>query len=169
MRLPACAAALVGAVLALVVGALAGPGAARADADVEWAYELSHEVMSPFCPGRTLAACPSPQADELRLWILTQEAAGASRAEVERMLVERYGEDIFAAPPAEGAVGVSAYGVPLAGFALGVAVVVLVLRRVAGSRAEGQEAAPAAGDASSSRRDPADAELERLVDEELRS
>ena len=83
-------------------------GAAPASAQPEgWAYELSGEMMSPFCPGRTLADCPSPQADSLRMWILVQEAAGRSRPDVEEELYERYGDVILAAPRAEG-IGIAA-------------------------------------------------------------
>ncbi len=81
------------ATLALLMTLLAAPVLAEGD-PVGWAYELSGELMSPFCPGRTLAECPSPQADELRLWIITQEAAGATRAEVERTLYQRFGDSI---------------------------------------------------------------------------
>ena len=73
--------------------------------------------MSPFCPGRTLASCPSPQAAELVQWIVMQEAAGATREEVIEILVERYGEEILGAPPAEG-ITLWAYVFPVLGFVL---------------------------------------------------
>ena len=64
-------------VLALALAA-AGPGAAAAEEG--WGYELANELMSPYCPGRALAECPSPQAGELRQWILDQERAGVPRS-----------------------------------------------------------------------------------------
>jgi cytochrome c-type biogenesis protein CcmH/NrfF len=82
-----------------------GTGAAGPPA---WAYAIAHELMSPFCPGRTLAACPSPQADQLRQWILFQAAAGQSEAEVEEMLYERFGDVLRSTPKAEGGWGISA-------------------------------------------------------------
>ena len=30
-----------------------------------WSMRMSHEIMSPYCPGRTLANCPSGEAEEL--------------------------------------------------------------------------------------------------------
>ena len=63
----------------LLALALAAPAAAESPEAPSWAYSLAHELMSPYCPGRSLHECPSPQADELRLWILDQEQAGATR------------------------------------------------------------------------------------------
>ena len=120
-----------------------------------WAYELSGELMSPFCPGRTLSECPSPQADSLRMWMIVQEAAGRSRAEVEAELYERYGDVILAAPRAEG-FGVTAYVIPVVAFLAGGALLALFLRR----QTHAPRPVAVAG--------PVDAELERLVDEELR-
>ena len=65
--------------LGLAIALAAGAGSAR-----DWGYDLGDELMSPFCPGRTLSSCPSPQAAELVQWIVTQEAAGTTREEVPR-------------------------------------------------------------------------------------
>ena len=85
--------------------------------------------MSPFCPGRTLAECPSPNAGELRLWIINQAAAGASEEEVRAMLQERFGDVLLAAPKAEGW-GLSAYAIPILFFIAGLPVVVWIIRRL---------------------------------------
>ena len=90
--------------------------------------------MSPFCPGRTLAECPSPQADELRLWILEQARAGATREEVEAELLRSFGDKLRQAPRAEG-IGLLAYGVPGVFLLAGGALLVVFLRRGAGSGA----------------------------------
>ena len=127
----------------------------------EWAYGMAHDVMSPFCPGVTLAECPSPQAYELRLWILMQSSAGASRDEIETVLYDRFGEQIRSAPRAEGW-GLAAYAIPLLGFLVGGAVVILFLRKwVAPGRP------PAESEMPRSAPSPVDPELERLIDEEL--
>lgn len=76
-----------------------------------WAYELSDELMSPYCPGRALSQCPSSAAEELRLWIIQQENSGASRDSVMRALMARYGDMLLQAPKPEG-VGLIAYFVP---------------------------------------------------------
>ncbi len=143
----ACAATLLIAPLLLGAAAVAEPEG--------WAYDLSGELMSPFCPGRTLSECPSPQANSLRMWLIVQEAAGRNRAEVEAELYERYGDAILAAPRAEG-FGIAAYLIPVVAFMAGGALLALFLRR--------QTRAPAPVAAAG----PVDAELERLVDEELR-
>ena len=175
----------------VLAGALAGASpvvAQTADSSASepsWAYELWHDVMSPYCPGRTLAECPSPQADELRLWILTQSAAGASREEVEASLYARSGDQIRTTPRAEGW-GLAAYVIPVVAFVFFGVVVVWVLRRlVSGTRSpESGVATPSPtaahrapivspGDSSSDVDhtsdvdNTSDAELERRVDEEL--
>ena len=49
---------------------LLAAGVAHADG---WASDLANDLMSPFCPGRTLADCPSPQAKSLVVWLGIQE------------------------------------------------------------------------------------------------
>ena len=146
VRRCAGAATLLIALLTIAAAAVAEPEG--------WAYQLSGELMSPFCPGRTLSECPSPQADSLRMWMIVQEAAGRSRAEVEAELYERYGDAILAAPRAEG-FGIAAYLIPLIAFVAGGALLALFLRR----QTHAPEPVVVVG--------PVDAELERLVDEEL--
>jgi cytochrome c-type biogenesis protein CcmH len=84
--------------------------------------------MSPYCPGRALAECPSPQADALRLWILEQARAGATREEVEAQLLQSFGDQLLQAPRAEG-VGLVAYVVPALLVAGGAGLLALFLRR----------------------------------------
>jgi cytochrome c-type biogenesis protein CcmH/NrfF len=114
----------------LAILALTAPAPAEAqDPQIDWAYKLAHELMSPFCPGRTLAECPSPNAGELRLWIINQAAAGASEDEVRAMLQERFGDVLLAAPRAEGW-GLSAYAIPIFFFIAGLPVVFWIIRRL---------------------------------------
>jgi cytochrome c-type biogenesis protein CcmH/NrfF len=149
---------LVAAVFALALGLAAAPSVRADDAQAaqSWAYEAQNELMSPFCPGRTLADCPSPAAESLRLWLVVQQAAGRSRADVEEELFARYGDQMRPAPKAEG-FGLTAYLIPLAAFLGGGLLLSLFLRRI--TRAQPAPAPAAAA--------PADPELERLVDEEL--
>jgi cytochrome c-type biogenesis protein CcmH/NrfF len=121
-----------------------------------WAVELERELMSPYCPGRSLVECPSPQATELRMWIHAQEQAGVSRADVEARLVREFGDETLRhAPRAEGW-GLWAYLMPALVLLAGGALVVWFL---------GRSRAPAV------REPPApplrDAELEREIDREL--
>jgi cytochrome c-type biogenesis protein CcmH/NrfF len=149
----------VGSVLVLLLGiawVLPAPGA---DEKSGWGYQLSREVMSPYCPGRALSDCPSPSAAELRQWIVEQEDAGVSRSEVEQELFRVFGDQLLQAPRAEG-MGLMAYLIPAAAFTAGAVLVVLFLRRqrlaIDGSASATAPAVP---------RDP---ELERMVEEELR-
>ena len=88
-------AGLRGLMMLALVALIAGAAQAR-----DWGYDLGDELMSPFCPGRSLATCPSPNAAELVQWIVTQEAAGVTREQVIEILIERFGEEILGAPPA---------------------------------------------------------------------
>lgn len=156
--------------LALLLGGCADEG--------PYSQDLASELMSPFCPGRTVASCPSPQAAELIQWIQVQEAAGASKEEVVDMLIERFGEEIQGAPPAEG-ITLWAYVFPVAGFLGGGGLVAIVLRRIVGRRDDTRDDArdddedPLAPSLSGTAQAPGprdaaeEDELARLVDEEL--
>ena len=156
----------------LLLGAvLATTGAAQAVAPEDsLAYDLAGEVMSPFCPGRTLSSCPSPQAAELIQWVVLQESAGATREEVEEQLYVRYGDAIRSAPKPEGW-GLAAYVIPLLAAVLGIGLVVWILRRLSAGGTPQQAAmagaVAAAEPAHEALRTPADDEIERLVDQEL--
>jgi len=139
-----------------LVAALASLGAGAAEATDGWGYELADEIMSPFCPGRALAECPSPQAEDLRRWILDQEASGVSREAVEAELYAAWGDGLLQSPRASG-VGLLAYAVPAAAVAVGGGVLLTLLRR------KREPAAAAAADPAS----PLDPDLERQLDEEL--
>jgi cytochrome c-type biogenesis protein CcmH len=151
------------AILGLVAAA-ALPAAAGAQSDAApspaapagWGHALAGDLMSPFCPGRALSDCPSPDAATLRAWILVQEASGRSREDVEAELLERYGEQLLSAPRARG-FGLTAYAIPIGVFVLGGGLVWLFLRR----QTREARAEPRARTVSLS------PELERLVDEEL--
>lgn len=153
----------------VLLAVLSGGAPEAAPPESEWGYALAHELMSPYCPGRTLAACPSEQAAEVRQWILIQEAAGATREEVIANLEVRFGEQIHSSPAARGW-GLAAWGLPAGALALGALLVFWVLRRmVRGQAAPGSGPAVQAPEHSVSdeaSRDR-DAELEKLVDAEF--
>lgn len=63
------------------------------------AEALSQSMMSPFCPGRTLSACPSPKAAgwraDIRVWV----GEGVSAEEIRRRLAARIPQhDLFGIP-----------------------------------------------------------------------
>ena len=174
-RFVAFAAALLWIALASTAGRAAD--APPQPAGTSWAYDLAGELMSPFCPGRTVASCPSPQATELIQWMAMQEAAGATREEVIAILVEKHGEEILGAPPASG-ITLWAYVFPVLGFVAFGGIAGLVLRRIVAPGARGLAPAfapevapvPAASGGESERpagRSAASDELARIVDAEL--
>ena len=170
----------IASIAVLVISSLALAGAVAlagaASAEDSWGYDIAHDLMSPYCPGRTLATCPSPQAAELVQWIVMQEAAGVTQEQVIEMLIERFGDDILGAPKAEG-ITLWAYVMPVLGFAIGGAVAFLVLRRiVGGGRSSGLDAAiPGGGSVPLPSReiggppkdDSDDDDLARIVDGDL--
>jgi cytochrome c-type biogenesis protein CcmH len=91
-------------------------GIVRSDRPDPSADALSSELMSPFCPGRTLAHCPSSDARALRAEISDRLERGESPEAVTADMTRRYGNGILASPPASG-VGLMAWLLPAA-FAL---------------------------------------------------
>ncbi len=111
-----------------VFALLAGSGFAQDD-DLEVqraraAHELSRELMSPYCPGRTLADCPSPDAgavrEEIREALRTGELPAAIRSRIEA----RFGEKVIGVPTST-----LGWSLPIAMLVAGAFVLVLVLRR----------------------------------------
>lgn len=142
----------------LMLAFAAAPAAGDASDSPGWSAELAKQVMSPFCPGLALSECPSPQAEQLRQWIIAQEQAGAGRAETEQRLYEVWGDQLRHSPRAQG-IGILAYAVPGAAILLGGAIALGFLRRQSrrgGSRRKA-ETAPA----------PDEPELAALVDREI--
>lgn len=84
-------------------GAAAPPPAAAsagAMSDAErdrQAEAISRSIMSPFCPGRTVSACPNagPWRDEIRKWV----AEGVDAIEIKRRLGERVPEHNLSGVP----------------------------------------------------------------------
>ncbi len=65
--------------------------------------EISDSIMSPYCPGRTLSACPSDKARNLRNEISIFFERGYTRDAVIRQLKGRYGSLIIGEPGTSGA------------------------------------------------------------------
>lgn len=84
------------AVLAIVILLLSSAPAAAAPQDV--ANRISNQIMSPFCPGVTLQACPSQQADDLRARIIGWAEKGWSEDAIMTELRAEYGPGINGSP-----------------------------------------------------------------------
>lgn len=78
------------------------------DQEPRWMF---FEVMSPYCPGRALADCPTQQAEDLRDKMLEQVKAGKQPKEVIEEVIKTLGEDYRAKPKSEG-FGIFAWAVP---------------------------------------------------------
>lgn len=115
----------------------AAPGAEQTNAE---AARLFREVMSPFCPGLTLADCPSPDAFTLRDEIERRLARGESREAILNELVGTYGTQILS-DPSDTPIGAVVWGVPFAVAALAAVALALVVRRA--TRTHGTERAVA--------------------------
>jgi cytochrome c-type biogenesis protein CcmH/NrfF len=123
------------------------------------AQAIYNSVMSPFCPGRLLSNCPSPQAEELRVWIREQLAAGATREEVVDVLYATYGDAARGAPLARG-LGLLAWLAPGAAILVGA---LLLLRRMGKLTRSGKDASPQLGPVLSDEdRDRLRKEMERI-------
>ena len=57
------------------------------------AHDLASDLPSPYCPGRSIASCPSQAARELEDDILVLAKQGKERKEIESILVARFGEE----------------------------------------------------------------------------
>ncbi len=88
-------------IVATLFAALVPLSVIAADADPSVgrrARSLSGDLMSPFCPGRTLADCPSPDAAAVREEIRARLAEGESEDDVRALLETRFGEDVHGFP-----------------------------------------------------------------------
>ncbi len=121
--------------LVLVAAAVVGSAnAAAADSGVSTAatrqaQDIAESMMSPFCPGLTLAACPSPGAaalqDELRLRLERGESEAAIVADV----VERFGSRVTGVPATHGLAALAWVLPPIAGAGILLLVRLLGVRR----------------------------------------
>jgi len=61
--------------------------------------EVSMEIYSPFCPGKTIAMCPSPNAAEVRMDIQNMARAGMTVDQIKEKVVTEYGEEFRLVDP----------------------------------------------------------------------
>jgi cytochrome c-type biogenesis protein CcmH len=90
-------AVLAGLLLLAAAPAEASQGLSEVERARE-AHAFVRTIMSPFCPGRTLTDCPSPDAAALREEIRAQLAAGVSQDAIRIELERRYGIVVVAEP-----------------------------------------------------------------------
>jgi cytochrome c-type biogenesis protein CcmH/NrfF len=66
------------------------------------AAEMYQQVLSPFCPGRSLNDCPSSKAQELKTDMLVKLQSGVSEQEVLEGVFTKFGDQYRAIPKGEG-------------------------------------------------------------------
>ncbi|MCC6954052.1 MAG: cytochrome c-type biogenesis protein CcmH [Deltaproteobacteria bacterium] len=97
---------------------------------------LFDSVMSPYCPGRTLSACPSDDARVLREEILASLVEGRSVEQEKERLISKYGPEILGTP-ADPRMRLASWGIPALFFLVGAIVLRgLVARRATVSKNE---------------------------------
>jgi cytochrome c-type biogenesis protein CcmH len=125
--------ALLAAVaLAAIILAAPGPGLAEegSSEQARRAHRIASGVMSPYCPGRTLADCPSPRAGELRAEIRELVDQGLDNEAILTRLEARFGDAIVGVPR-----GILGWTVPGLVLIVGAAVLIAALRRLSSGRA----------------------------------
>jgi cytochrome c-type biogenesis protein CcmH/NrfF len=153
----------------LLAAALLGPGALvraqeapgddrRYSEDVlERERALSSEIMSPFCPGRTLVSCPSPRAHSVREELKQYLAQGVSEAELRRTVQAQFGEVTNSTPSSPiGKV------LPIVVLVIGAGVLAVAMFRFREQAGAGSSEAPTLSNAASR-------ELEAELDRELKA
>ena len=156
MRLASLSAA--SALVALLVFCAGAGALAQGVSDTELSrqsHRIAQDVMSPFCPGRTLADCPSPDAHAVREQIRDLLAAGVAESQVRARLEQTYGDAVVGVPR-------SALGWLLPALLLlaGAGLLVAVLWRLS---------AAGSGSASDAPADGASRALEAELERELRT
>lgn len=126
------------------------------------AQEIIRTTMSPFCPGRTLDSCPSPNATDWRNDVREWVEQGVSTPEIRKRLMQRVPEvDITGAP----STALDAV-LPILVTVTAVLLLALLLRKLLVHRERARSAAPkgaaAPEDSAADKR-----ELDRRLDEEL--
>ena len=118
------------------------------------AAAIARQTMSPFCPGRTLADCPSEYAAEWRRDIRQLLAEGQSPVEVQDELERRAGANLSGSPARD-----TSYWIPGAFALLGVGVLGAIFVRLRKAPPDARSTTP---DATSTAAKPSvdDARLE---------
>lgn len=110
------------ALAALTIPALASAAPPRTTLN-----EIEGEVMCPIC-GTLLELADSPQAQREKAFVSRLIAEGKTKAQVKDALVAQYGQEVLALPQASG-FDLSAYLVPVIGFAIAAAALAIGVLR----------------------------------------
>ena len=128
------------------------------------ASEAISKLRSPYCPGFMLEVCPSREAEALRDSIQMGAVEGLSADSLVEWMIAGHGEEYRAFPKRSGA-GLLAWAAPPAALLMGLALVVVVLRRLRG-RETAVAVAGGITEEEQARLDEALAELEAMEEME---
>jgi cytochrome c-type biogenesis protein CcmH len=92
------------------------------------ARAIYNQIMSPYCPGKTLSNCSSGGAEQMRIDIRNRLSEGEPPEMIMASLVEEWGESVLAAPKNEG-VGRLAWFTPFVAILFGLVVIVAFVHR----------------------------------------
>lgn len=93
------------------------------------AQNIDRLLVCPVCPAETIDQSQVPLAKQMRGIVREKLAGGEQRQAILDFFVDRYGNQVLAAPPKSG-FNLVAWSVPIAGMMLALAVLMLVLRRM---------------------------------------
>ena len=109
-----------------------------ADEVSRMATQISQEIYSPYCPGKTLAMCPSGNALDARMEIQDMARQGMSKDQIKATVLERYGEGFeLVEPPRRDNLGL--LGGIVGGLAIAVIAVGFLARRRLSESDEGRD------------------------------
>ena len=122
------------------------------------ASKVSYEIYSPFCPGKTLAMCPSAAAAEVRRDIQDMAEAGMNEDQIKQSILDEYGEEFRVVEPGL-ADNIGPLGLFGGGLVIAIIVVFAISRRRSGGKGERES------DVEPEKEEPRDPYTEALRDE----
>ena len=118
--------------------AISFPPEARAAEPRTTVQEVNNAIMSPACPGKILAACPSAEGAQLRELVRRKVEAGETLEQIVQYFVEVYGPEVLPVPPPKG-FNLAAWLMPFMALFAGLGVVVVLVRAWSASAARKKE------------------------------
>ena len=129
------------------------------------AQEMDRSLMCPVCPSETVDQSQVPLAKQMRAMVREKLATGESRQQILDFFVERYGENVLAAPPKTG-FNIVVWLMPGAGMLAAAVALVFVLRAMRSSHPsmESIPTDPSSGEDLTPYLARVDEELEQVLD-----
>ena len=129
------------ALLTLAVGSVS----AAVSVSENVVHDVAAQLRCVVCQSLSVADSPSETAHQMKAIIRERLAAGESPEQVKAYFVEKYGTWILLSPPRQG-FNLLVWIVPFAGLAVGLALVLILVRRWSRRPATGTDAMPLSAD-----------------------